>query len=249
MSTPLPQKHQDSRQSGNILFIILLAVVLIGLLTAAIQSSNNSESANIDDETLMIRASDVQRYAGQLERGVRIIMENGNSEVDLRFAHPDAPSSYGTIGTSPTTQLFSPQGGAATYQDPPANINDGSKWEFYGGSAIPGVGTSAAELVAVLPNVTQQFCAKINDLNSQSAQPLDTGAGAATTSNAGDCVYMGAPGRFNDGSSANFYAAPNTMDLTSFAQDANTSTARPAPQACVQCDDGSYHFYHVLLAR
>ena len=81
-----------SSESGNVLVIILLAVVLIGLLTAAIQGSNNSESANIDNETLAIRASEVQRYASELERAVTYIMQDGKSESDLRFAHPDAHS-------------------------------------------------------------------------------------------------------------------------------------------------------------
>jgi hypothetical protein len=39
------------------------------------------------------------------------------------------------------------------------------------------------------------------------------------------------------------------MDETTFTQDTNTSAARTALQACVQCNSGDYHFYHVLLAR
>jgi hypothetical protein len=238
-------------EGGNVLFIILLAVMLIGLLSAAILSTNDSQNANIDPETLAIKASQVQSYAAELERGVKYILQNGQSEADLRFAHPDAPSSYGSISTSPATQLFNKSGGGAGYQQPPAGVNDGSRWEFYGGTAVPGAGTSAADLVAVLPNVTESFCQKINALDGQSDQPKDTGTAASGSTAAGDCIFMGDPGRFNDGAGQNFYTTPNTMDETTFTQDPNTSAARPAFQACVKCDlsSTSYQFYHVLLAR
>jgi hypothetical protein len=238
-------------ERGNILFIILLAVVLIGLLTAAIQATNNSEGSNIDKETLVIRASDVQRAAAEIERGVKYIMQNGKSETELSFAHPSASTDYGTIGTNPEAEVFNPDGGASTYPALPSDINDGSPWEFYAGTAVPGIGTSAPDLVAVLPNVTAQFCEKINALNNQSGQPADTGTSAAAgATGAGDCINMGAIGRFGDGTGDQYYATPNTMDATTFEQDPSISAARPAAQGCVQCAIGNgYHFYHVLLAR
>jgi hypothetical protein len=253
METSQNFSYQSRREHerGNILFIILLAVVLIGLLTAAIQATNNSESSNIDDETLVIRASDVQRAAAEIERGVKYIMQNGKSETELSFAHPSAPSDYGTIGTNPETEVFNPDGGAATYPAVASDINDGSPWEFYAGTALPGIGTSKADLVAVLPNVTAQFCEKINALNGQSGQPADTGASAAAgATGAGDCIMMGDVGRFGDGVGDQYYSTPNTVDATTFEQDPSISAARPAAQACVQCAIGpAYHFYHVLLAR
>jgi hypothetical protein len=241
-------------ERGNILFIILLAVVLTGLLTAAIQSTNRPEGSNIDRETLAIRVSEVQRYASELERAVNYIMQDGKSEVDIRFAHYDAHADYGDITVADGTygfsnQVFHADGGAANYKAAPAGVNDGSAWEFYGGTHIPGMGTpSRAELVAVLPNVTQAFCDKVNELNGQST-PLDTGASSASgLTNAGDCVNIGALGRFD--ASKQYYNIVNTMDETSFTQDDNTSAARPAPQACVRCSVGpANHFYHVLLSR
>jgi hypothetical protein len=75
----------------------------------------------------------------------------------------------------------------------------------------------------------------------------------------GSCIQIGTIGRFDDG--RQYYdspSTPNTVDEAGFAQDANISAARPAPEACVKCSrdtNGSggatdeYHFYHVLLAR
>lgn len=245
-----PHKIKRDAERGNVLFIILLAVVLIGLLTAAIQSTSRPEGANIDKETVVIRVSEAQQYAGELERAVRFVMENGKSEGDIRFAHPDASADYGDLAADadPSDQIFSADGGAASYRPPPAGVNDGSAWEFYGGTAIPGVGTGAADLIAVLPNVTPEFCERVNALNNQTGTPADTGATTASGGNPGDCLNIGSIGRFSDG--RQFYATPNTVDEATFAQDPNTSAVRSALQACVQCSIGpARHFYHVLLAR
>lgn len=248
--TKRARQIQRQGESGNLLFMILLAIVLIGALTAAIQSTGQQEGTHIDRETLIIRASEVQRYASELERAVLfIVQQNGKSEADIRFAHPDANADYGDLSADadPTDQVFHRDGGAATYRTPPADINDGSAWEFYAGTNLPEVGSTKADLVAVLPNVTQAFCEKINELNQQDGdQPEDTGGVAAAGNDPGSCINIGALGRFND--TQQYYdtpSTPNTVDETTF-------TTVPGTQGCVQCIDiggAPYHFYHVLYAR
>lgn len=238
------------QQSGNILFIIMIAIFLIGTLTAVMTSTDDSDSARIDDEILAIRASEVQRYASEIERAVRFVIQNGYSESDIRFAHTNAPSGYGSLGSDNRNQVFAKEGGGAMPRPAPDQINNGAAWEYYGGTAVPGAGSDRADLVAVLPNVTKQFCEKINSMNGQPATiPIDDGMAAASPSGPGDCIFMNnADTRF--GNSVQFYNIPNTMDETTFAQDPNTSTARTAMQACVMCArDSKYHFYHVILAR
>ncbi len=251
MDNPAPL---HSQQSGNVLFIILIAIFLIGLLTAAIQFTGRSDGNNIDKETVIIRVSEAQRYASELERAVNYIMESGQSESALRFAHPDAPTEYGdlTADTDTRDQIFAKDGGAALYRDPPDGVNDGSPWEFFGGTHVPGMGTGRAELVAVLPNVSQEFCDRVNALNNQTLSPQDTGTGLASGNGAGDgagsCVAMGDLGRFVGA----FNTSPNTMEPSTFEQDTaySPTVPYPAPQACVQCSqDGNNHFYHVLLVR
>jgi len=228
---PLKETDRDG-ESGNILIMVLIAIVLIGLLTAALQQSGG-DGANIDPETLTIRVSEVQRTAAELERAVQYVMQNGPSETDLRFAIPtDNSTEYGDITTTPQWQIFHTSGGAATYRNPPAGIQTTpSPWEFYGTTAIPGAATAKPELIAVLPNVTQGFCERVNSANGQTdSQPEEDGAG---------CINGGATERFGTA----FYddASPNTLDAATF-------TKTPAMQACVECS-GVYHFYHVLNVR
>jgi hypothetical protein len=232
------QTDFQTAERGNIIFMVLIAVILIGALTAAIFSSGQSESSNIDEETLVIKTTQVQSYAGELERGIQYIMQNsGISESDFRFAHADAPDDYGDITDTPEAQLFSSSGGGALYRLPPSGINDGSVWEFYGHTAVPAVGSDAADLIAVLPNVTEAFCTRVNSLAGQSAELDDTGT----------CLYSGDSERFN--AVDQFSSSPNSVDETDFAQDTTISAVKPAPEACVTCSNGSRHYYHVLYAR
>ena len=257
----LSSSNCRDRERGNVLFMILIAVALIGLLTAAVSKTGRPEGNNIDGETLVLRVGDVQRYASELERAITFIMQNGLSESDIRFAHYDAHADYGDLeaDTDKRDQVFHRDGGGANYRKPPAGVNDGSAWEFYGGTHVPGMGRSdRAELIAVLPHVTQAFCDKINALNGQNGTMEDDGSGSATATNAGACVNAGAAGRFDP--STQFYNTINTMDesAASFQRDPNTNAPRPAPQGCVICSidtngangvSDERHFYHVLMTR
>lgn len=229
-----------SSQSGNMIFIILLAIVLVGLVTAALRNSG-LEMAGIDREELIIRTAQVRQHAAEIERGVSYVLQNGLSEAEISFAHPDAPSDYGTYGTTPPAEVFNPAGGGgATWREPPSGLAFDSadhRWEFYASTAIPGAGTDRAELVAVLSNVSAAFCAKINEMNGQSGQPVDDG----------DCVFTDTTGRFAPVTppGSPFDTAPNTMDQATFSK-------LPALEACVRCGPLStdpLHFYHVLLVR
>ena len=233
-------RKNETHESGNVMIMVLIAIVLIGALTMVIQQGSDNQNSDISDETLAIRASEVQRYASELERAVLYVMQNNTGESDIRFAIPTDTANatgYGDLSadSDPTDQIFHPDGGAANYRKPSEDILAGaSNWEFYGGTQIPQVGSDRADLIAVLPDVTKQFCDKINDLNGQtSSQPVASSG----------CIEEGSSGRFGAGSPANGFddASPNTLDESSF-------TKLPALQACVECS-GAYHFYHVLYSR
>jgi hypothetical protein len=218
-------------ESGNVIFIILLAIVLIGLVTAAIRSGGGG-SEDVDREAVTLDASKIKQYASELERGIAFIMNNGASEADIRFAYADASSDYGNIAATPQFQMFSTQGGGAEYRTPPPAANDGSPWEFYGNTALPNAGTDKADLIAVLPKVTAAICAQLNQMDSYpaSTQPSDPAV----------CINSGAAARFigtyNDG-------AANTVDGATFP------AGKPILDGCVVCGDGTYNYFHALHVR
>lgn len=227
-------------QSGNMLVYILGAIFLMGLLVVLVKGATNP-GGGVDAETTVINASEAQRYAAEVERAISLILQNGHSESDIRFSHANADSAYQNTMDAPLTrQAFHPRGGAANFREPPVGVNDGTPWQFFGNTHIPDMGTDEesgrkAELIMVLPNVTPQFCARVNTLNDQD---LDIAAGIQDPADDG-CIY--APGNEFEGTFING-AGANTLDPLEM-------THNPATQACVRCSDGTLHFYHVLMPR
>ncbi len=219
----------NKAEEGNMLFIIMIAIVLIGLLSVAIRG--NGSDSNIDREDYIIKASQVMQYGTELEQAVATILHNGVSESDLRFAHPDAPS-YGDITSSPERQVFAPEGGGAERREPPKGVNDGTSWQFNAEYIYPQVGSSRGDLVAILPNVDKAFCDVVNErigYDTSSTYPADDG---------GLCPYSGASTPFTG-----TFAASTGFDNATFS-------IKPALRGCFSCGGGtSYHFFHVLLAR
>lgn len=226
-----------SGESGSILVYILLGIVLLGVLTVALRQTNSGGSNDIDKEKMILKAGQVQKDASALATAVNELLANGISEADIRFAHDDAPTEYGNITNTPANQIFGKEGAKATYKNPPDGINDGSPWEFFASSRIIQVGSDRAELIAVVPNVTEAFCKAIDTQLgfNPATQPTDVSTGTSP-----DCVMGASSDRF-DGTFED--VSPNLLDSGTFSK-------LPALQACVYCaSDSHYHYYYVLLAR
>lgn len=221
---------KSSAARGNILFMLLVAIVLIAGLTYAITRGEQAGS-NLTREKTSLAADQVASLGVDLRRAVDAMTRAGRSESTISFAHASL-SGYGTPDTTPDAEVFNIRGGGVAHIDVPAGINDGSQWEFYGLTAAPGVGEDAnADLMLVLPNVTEPFCRAFNKkagYAESDAIPTDS---AACLHNTGSRFA----GSFAVGGGV------NTMDTGSFRT--------PAPFACVACTGPAYHVYYVLMDR
>lgn len=225
--------HNPNSENGNVLIFVLLGVVLLGILTVALRGSDNS-GTNLTHEKLSLSINRVMAYVNNVERGMNTLLNDRQlSETELFFAHTKAHADYGTITIgNEASQLFDYNGGNVVYQEPPRGINDGTNWEFIGGTAAPGVGSANADLLMVLPNVSVEFCGLINEYIGYprgSDIPVDSGA----------CLYE-TTGRYDTGSQ--FASSANSVPATDFRL--------PALKACVACESTKqFHFYAVLHGR
>ncbi len=228
-----------SGRSGNILIYLLGAIFLLGILVALVKGSFQ-EGTSIDNDKLVLRVDEVRRYSAELERGVTYILNNGASESEIRFAEPDdASTPYGDIAVTPQFQMFSANGGGADYKLPPQGVNDGSKWAYFADSHLPGMGTDdpaamKSDLIAVLPNVSEQFCSAMNMSLGQAVDLAEI-----TDPEDDECVYS--PSNEFDGT----FLTGTGNNVLETSEIPNT----PAPELCVKCEDGSFHYYRVLLSR
>ncbi len=230
-------------QSGNILVYILGAVFLLGVLTVMVRGSS-TPGGGIDEEALIIRVSEVQEYGQELERAVSYIFQNGHSEADIRFAHPDANPAYGVITDIPTRQVFHRDGGGATYREPPNGVQAIlTPWYFTGRNSVDGIGTNdnsgqgnlrSADLTAVLSNVSKSFCILINEKNSIE----NTGGNPPKDVNE---IELNLP--FNGSYAETFTIGGSAGTLETFGK----------LEGCVEGDNtppvGTFHYYRVLLPR
>lgn len=240
MTQSIPRPHPES---GNMLVYILGAILLLGILIVA-SKGNYQPGAGIDQEGLTLKVSQVRRYAAELERGVQFAMQNGISETELRFSHPNALSTYGTYGTNPKAEIFNPAGGGVEWRDPPTGIQvTSSPWTFIGRNQVSGVGSTCTgadknpcvDLVAFLSDVTQSFCIALNN-------------------SAGVTNPSGIPPK----ETSNINTASAFSGTFSYQTGMNTSGGHTSskPEACIEATNvngaaagGKYYYYKVLLAR
>ena len=214
--------------SGNILFYLLIAIVLIGFLTVALRD-NGGLTASITNESAAVKANEIIKYSNEVAQGISTLMQAGVSERDIRFAYPSASTAYGTITTNPQNQIFSKQGGNVLYRLPPAGTTTtATSYFFVGNRSMPQIGSDKADMTLTLGNLTSDMCLAINKKLGFTTIPVVTTCGAGTI--------------FGD---ANGYAtSPIVIPAGSFA-------SLPVAQACMSCTDrGSENVYmSTILAR
>ena len=165
-------------QRGNALFLILIAVALFAALSYAVTQSGRG-GGGIDREQQSLDVSQLQAALqgfGQAMDRMRLL--NRLSDVQPSFQSARLPAWYNAYFANPnctnaSCELFSAEGGGATYVMPPANIVNRCRdtcpqfggshhlWSFSGNVASPGSGTAAGDLLATL-RVDQQTCMAVN---------------------------------------------------------------------------------------
>lgn len=160
--------YKSNNQSGNVLFLILIAVALFAALSYAVTQSTRG-GGNADDETSLISSASLTQYPASLKLSMlRLSISNGVSGLNTEF---NAPSELGACSSSGANCLFHPDGGGASYQDAPANLVIGAApvaWVFNSNNHVLDIGTNgfletAVETIAFLTGLTENTCRTINE--------------------------------------------------------------------------------------
>lgn len=228
-------------ERGNVLWFILIAIVLLGLLTMVLSRGGSNVDQSGDVEQLRIKSGQIFRYAKSIEAAVQHMRLRGISENDISFENTVTATDY-TNGncTSADCKIFDVNGGGLTYKNF-SGVNDGSDWIFTGannvGTAAGPVGTTAAktgnDLLMLLPGADTGLCVQINrDLNVGTAGTLPTDATGIDTA--------AFTGTYAAGGPAILDGDPTPFELDRKSAGCFTDTA-PDPDVT--------YFYYVLLAR
>ena len=178
-------KDTKGNQSGNVLFLILIAVALFAALSYAVTQSTRSGGGSTSNETAGINAAQTTQYPASVRTAVVRMIISGVDATNLEF---NPASAFGTL-TSPEFGVFHPNGGGATHVQAPAVIMaDGNpgEWFFNPEFEIVNIGTSVGtddagnDYIAFLPGITESICTRINSDLGVSGNTTISSAPAAT---------------------------------------------------------------------
>lgn len=240
------------KDSGNVLFLILIAVALFAALSYAVTQSSRSGGSDTSSETALISSAQLTQYPASIRTSIIRMIVNGSSVDEINFNTPSEFDnlSYDNLG------VFHPDGGGAIYSAaPPDMMADGEQgtWHFNANLEVPDIGTSEEDgndLIAFLPGIKSSICKKINE--ELGISDLASGSSSDHVPNLSDLSSSFAVDDLIDdtgpdtGNDITFPSGSDQPDI----DDASGSLSGQ-PYGCFQNNgtSGEYVYYHVLVER
>ncbi|MEZ5814887.1 MAG: hypothetical protein R3E13_09275 [Alphaproteobacteria bacterium] len=245
------KKTNRKMESGNVLFLILIAVALFAALSYAVTQSSRSGGGASDGEANLVNSAQITQYPASVRTAIVRMIIGGTDVTGLNF---DPPSAFDEAppGTScdnlSASCVFHPNGGGATYVSAPATVTASGvqvPWIFTSEYAIEDIGTSANDIIAMFPGISSSVCTRLNqefgvtNLNDGDSDGVSVGATTLPTSASN---MSRTEGNVNIDNPA---AAPGTLIDGDFAGQ---------PFGCYDQNDASAGgatmvYYHVLVER
>ena len=245
-----------SRESGNVLFLILIAVALFAALSFAISYTSRSGNADKDRELKnSLIANSIMEYAASVEnsiirlrtvRACRDTQLSFENSLEGGYVNPSAPAGY-------ACHIFRPEGGNIAAENPPAGSNDGSPWFFANHIALPFVGSmsnnttggcsgsdSCVDLVMLLPNLTHEVCLILN--SKFKVTPVNPGSGGDIPRESNGPSLLAPADKFQG-----TYVADGPGIETHIVDGANKGIMSGCDEDSATA--GVYYYWHVLLPR
>lgn len=166
--------------SGNILFVILIAVALFAALMFVFSRSNPAGQNSTVRETATINGAVLTQYVASIRSTLLRMRNDGRTLFELQF---NSPADYASL-TSPSFGVFHPSGGAVIYQTAPSALidlqgdNPSRLWVFSYNFEVANVGTNASgslngnDLTAFQVGIKEDVCVQINQRLGIVTQPI-----------------------------------------------------------------------------
>ncbi len=177
-------------ESGNVLFLILIAVALFAALSYVVTQSSRSGGGSIEKENYKLRAAQVLNYATTLRTATQRMIIGGASPEAIVLHKPG--ENFSACEPTVSNCLFNPNAGGAveqTIKRIPEEEEYGTLWFYVGldeNWRAYQVGTTAPEIVLMrflkLNAAGQKMCAALNEALGIPGIPHETGAHAAEAS-------------------------------------------------------------------
>jgi hypothetical protein len=255
-------------ESGNVLFLILIAVALFAALSYAVTQSSRSGGNDSAGEKSLISSAQLTQYPAGIRTSIVRMLINGVDVNDLVFNQPKDYGSGQLIDDTDSDNdqlvkdsVFHPRGGGATYSAGPADLMaDGQQhdWVFSSAYEVLNIGSSLAndpegnDVIAFLPGVAQGVCRKINSqLGIDSSITGWADGDGDGVPNAGGS--LAAPDNATSGVPMTYDGTNPPHIPTGAEKGVIKGVFAGQPYGCFDTDDGdgksTLVYYHVLVER
>lgn len=217
-----------SRQSGNILLYVLIAVVLFGMLSFMLtkQSSDDGAAGSVAEGKSRFRGEDLMNYATNMRAAIEqmIVMQNV-LPTELSFVRP---GESGYDNAPHIAKVYHPVGGGVSQFNAKDEIFEpGSAkrgWVAQQGTNVQWTQTSSSDVILTFLDIESKACSEINKrLYKDSSIPTTTIDASAVFINGG-----------GDDADFTISACPSCNGRNSY---------------CIKDSGGNNVFYNIVLAR
>lgn len=234
--------------SGNVLFLILIAVALFAALSYAVTQSSRGGADNTVKETSAINSAVLGQYAASLRASLQRMATDNHDLTTLEF---NAPADFSNL-TSPSVGVFHPSGGGVIYELAPFSLvdqqstNPTGQWVISMNFEIQGIGTSVSsdfdgnDLIAFMVGVRKDVCERVNKGLGISTNPLPKITDQDYSSN----MITNLQSYYMD----HDYVLPSTELVIGAGAD-DTGLAGKAEGCYFEQSGGNYVYYAVLFER
>ena len=250
----LLKNRQTLQEKGNVLFLVLIAVILFAALGYAATQTLRTGTADPQKESQNVRGIEVIQYATFVAESVMRMKFRGLADSQLCFDSPlwgNNDYDYGACDDE-MNHVFStvPDSGGVIWMKAAKGANLGESWYFTGHSCVPGIGphqgddcnsdgtSTSEELMMFLPNISKALCLEINqqlDIQNPNGNPPQASGNIWP---AGMPVFTGS------------YADGGKVDSVGSG---DASILRGREFGCVEGNGtppaGTYVYFHTLLKR
>lgn len=221
--------------------------MLFAALSYAVSRGFQGNNERMTQQRIQALATDIISSAANVEKGVQRIQARGISENRICFQTSGLTNYSLTPSNTNVEEVFHPSGGGANYIKPSPDALDSKdsgmtgygSWLYSGKSVVTNVGTSAHDLVAILPFLRREVCIAINKqlnvTNPSGEPPQDTG-------------FSNISGKYIGGSN-DFNAGSPIEDSGGYLLGKKAGCYRGDESSTGLNIANSYFFYYVLLPR
>lgn len=237
--------EKRSSERGNVLFLILIAVVLFAALSFAVTQSTRSGGDDISKDNVRIAAAQITQYGTMIENAiVRLRVTNGCTDTDISFDNPIVAGYAHTPPQPDKCKVFHPSGGGVSWQTPDPdwegdNVGAPLSMTFNGAHCIQNVGTGGATCDTDGSNVNEELIMFINDISDAICMEINDRLGISNPGGAPP-VTSGIV-NVNAGFNGTYF---NVFEIT---DGAGTFTGQYS--GCFDFFGAINSYYHVLIAR